>query len=336
MTCYPQLAAHLAQVDAKVREHENDAAARLERGELHGWIAAIWREPSPICGKRGNSIRKRSDAGENSTDALTQLLQAAISTPAKSTSPSIAPSARWIFPPTRRRRSVCVSSASNCDNLTRYYTLVAQGRERQGRLLDALQAYRELVRTHPAGERLSLLDDPGLEVRGDLWMQTQIAALMKRAAPETASQFKTQLEREWKTLSATNDLDAVARFAALFGAIKGPLGVPGREARLRLAEQAAASANRRLAVPTELELLALQQEADSPDFAARALYARARLLTRHGQLEDALAVYRTLGEGLSATEIARRPYRSRTARRPDHGQAFPRGAARSTARLERP
>ena len=117
-------------------------------------------------------------------------------------------------------------------------------------------------------------------------------------------QFHTQLEHEYQALATSKDFDAVERFAAVFGALPGPLGAPGREARLRFAEHQATSANRHLALPAELELCALQESADTPAFAARTLDARARLLTRHGLLGDAVALYRKLATAYPQCRLA--------------------------------
>jgi outer membrane protein assembly factor BamB len=294
LTCYPRLSTYLQQVDAQVQQHENDPAARLQRGELRldrgdlsGAIADL-RRARELNPKDERTRRKLHTA-------LAQLLQHDFSAGEKYLDEFRALSQVEI-PATAKVEERARLERERLEQQVRYCSLVALGRERQGRLLDAVQVYRDLYQRLPADVRLPLFDEPGLEIRGDLWIQAQIAALVQRSAPEAVAQWKTQLELDWKTLSATEDLDAVARFAALFGALKGPLGAPGREARLRLAEEQAATASRRQAVPLELELLALQQEADSPALAARALYTRGRLFTRHGQLDDALAVYRTLAK----------------------------------------
>ena len=294
LTSYPPLASHLERVETSLRAHDNDPVARLERGELRldrGDLLGTVADLRLARTLKPNEERPRRKLYR----ALTQLLQRDFNAGEKYLDEfrtlgqvNIAENAT----PEERQRY----QREQLDNLTRYYTLVARGRERQGRLLDAVQAYCDLYEHTPVGERLSLFDDPGVEVRADLWVQSQIGALVQRASPETVGQLKAKLERDAKMMTASEDLEAVARFATLFGAIPGPLGAPGREARLRLAEYQASSANRRLALPTEHELIALQQEADSPEFAARTLYARARLLTRQGLLDDAVALYRKLAK----------------------------------------
>jgi outer membrane protein assembly factor BamB/tetratricopeptide (TPR) repeat protein len=292
LAAFPSMTAHLEQVEAKLRDNGNDIAARLERGELRlarGEVAEAVADLHKVLELKPHEERARRKLYE----ALTQLLRRDFKAGEKH------------LDEYRMLSQVAIPQDVNAEerrrlqgeqlrNLTRYYTLLAQGREQQGRLLDALQAYREMFDRTPAGENLTLLDDPSVEVRADLWIQTQIAGIVQRSSPETIGPLREYLEREGKALAGSDDLDAVARFATLFGTIPGPLGKPGREARLRLACTTAETAVAREAVPLELALLALQQEADEPAFSARALYARARLLTRQGLLDDALAVHRTL------------------------------------------
>jgi outer membrane protein assembly factor BamB len=294
LVAFPEMAGHLARVEARVRADGNDPAARLERGKLRldrgdvaGAVAdlrkALELKPGEAEARRKlfdaltQLLQRDFKAGEKYLDEYRELGRVAV--------PDDAPAAERARLQRERQR-----------NRTRYAALVAQGREQQGRVIDALAAYRELYERTPGGERLSLPDDPGVELRPDLWMQAQVAALVRRATPEAAAELQAHLEREWKALAAADDFDGVERFAAVFGGVPGPAGAPGRAARLRLAEHRAAAPNRRAAAPAELELLALAQDADDPAFAARALYARACLLTRRGLLDDAAAAYRALAK----------------------------------------
>ena len=102
-----------------------------------------------------------------------------------------------------------------------------------------------------------------------------------------------------------------------------PLGAAGRQARLKLAERWVDGGEKGLALEAEIHLHYLRRQTDSPDIAARAQYAWARLLTRNGLLADALEAYRplardyptvTLHDGKTGRRLARRPDRRQTVR----------------------
>jgi outer membrane protein assembly factor BamB len=304
LTAFPPLAGHLAQVEARVRADGNDFAARrdrgalrLDRGDVTGAIVDL-RKALEL--KPGDEEARR-----RLLDALTQLLQRDFAAGEKYLA-EYRGLLRVDVPADATADERASLQREYARNLTRCATLVAQGRERQGRVLEAVQAYREMYERTPADERLPLLDDPGVEVRADLWMQAQLAALVGRSNPEALVPLRDYLDREWKALAASDDYEGVARFAAMFGGLPGPLGAHGREARLRYAEHQAATAGRRNAAPLELELVALEKETDDPAFAARAIHSRARLLTRQGLLDDALAAYRALAKNYPQAKLGGR------------------------------
>jgi outer membrane protein assembly factor BamB len=294
LVAFPPMAEHLPRVEARVRENGDDPATRLERGkmrldrgDLAGAVADLHKALELKPGE--------AEARRKLFDALTQLLQRDFKAGEKYLD-EYRELGRVEVPHDASAEERARLAGEQQRNRTRYAMLVAQGREQQGRVIDALAAYRDLYEHAPGGERLQLLDDPGVELRPDLWLQAQVAALFRRATPEAAALLQAHVEREWKTLAETDDFDAVERFAAVFGTLPGAAGAPGRAARLRLAEHRAAAPNRRFAAPAELELVALHDGADDPASAARALYARARLLTRQGLLDDAVAAYRALAK----------------------------------------
>jgi tetratricopeptide (TPR) repeat protein len=209
---------------------------------------------------------------------------------------------------------------------TYYLALLARGQQEQGRLAEALTAYRALLDSATPNQLLPLPDDPAVQVRPDLWVQGQIAAHAVRANLAQRRLLADQVDRAWRTTREAGDPESLHRFLALFGGLSGPLAEPGREARLLLAERLADDPDRRLSLEAQLLLLELEDRGSriaegepksgtgihstalfpTPDaraaihdprsspFRARVLLAKARLLTRNGRLEDAVHCYRQL------------------------------------------
>ncbi len=191
-----------------------------------------------------------------------------------------------------------------------YFAVLARGREKQGRLSDAVRAYRDLYDATLGGDLLALPDDPAVQVRPDLWVRSHVAEMLARATPEQRAALRIEIEREAKALPA----DDVAALNALRRAVRcgaWSRGSRGREVRLKLAMRLADGEDRRLVLAGLLELQTLEQEGDR-EMAARALEARAQVLTKRGLVEDATACYRKLA----------RVRQRRTARQAGRGQAF--------------
>ena len=286
VSAYPQLATKLAVVEAVLKRTPDDLTARLERGQLlldkGDPAAAVVDVKKVVAGAQVAEQRKRAQAVLYV--ALTRLLHR-----------DFAVGEQYLD----EYRALCGSPGATISALEErrrqagFFALLARGREGQGRLTDALQAYRDLYNTTLGGELLALPEDPAVQVRPDLWVRTHVAEMLARARPEQRTALRAEIEREAKALPA-DDLAALTRFAALFGAVPGPEGAAGREVRLRLAVRLAEGDDRRQVIAGLLELHALEREAGARDTAARALEARARVLAAHGLVEDATACYRTL------------------------------------------
>jgi outer membrane protein assembly factor BamB/tetratricopeptide (TPR) repeat protein len=295
VTAYPQLERGLERVQARLKKNDKDPAALIERGRLlytkgesvravEDWLAALDLNPPA---DQVEPTRERLFV------VLTQLLQRDFPTGEKylakyeelcqKPAPAgLTPEQLDAFQKEQRRR------------LLNLYAIRARGREGQGRVAQALQDYRKLYDTAGAGDLLPVPDDPTARMRSDLWVQGRVAALAKQAAPADRKALEEEITGDWKTAQSAGDEAALARFVGLYGLTAGPLGAPAREARLMLADRLIESRDRHRALEAELHLHYLSKQTDSPDLAARALYAWARLLTRHGLLGDAVAVYRTL------------------------------------------
>src|SRR5262249_4497529 len=157
--------------------------------------------------------------------------------------------------------------AENRKRLTTAMVLLAEGRERQGRLVDAVRDYRELFDLAGDRELLDLRGEPGLAARADRWVPGRIAAVAARATAEQRRTLEDALAREGRALRDGGDLAALERFVALFG----DHFAAGKEARLDLAERLGGELERGRFLEAELHLLRLCALQEEPARAGRAL-----------------------------------------------------------------
>ena len=109
-----------------------------------------------------------------------------------------------------------------------YLCLLAKGREEQGRLLDAFQAYLEFAGLAESSELVSVINEPAVKARPDVWAQGRIAALVAKATPERRKPLDAEIAHRWQQVQASKDPKALPQFVAEFGS----LFAEGREARL--------------------------------------------------------------------------------------------------------
>ncbi|HJT75662.1 MAG TPA: PQQ-binding-like beta-propeller repeat protein, partial [Gemmataceae bacterium] len=172
-----------------------------------------------------------------------------------------------------------------------YLCLVAQGREGQGRLNEAFQCYMEFGALSDGKELLSVVGDRAVKAPADVWARGRINAMMARATPGQREPLEKLLARKWDELKGTGDVEALRKFAAMFGS----QFAVGREARLYLAEKLMEEPGTGELLEAERQLLLLRGQHADRQIAARAVEALARLMARKGLLEDAAYYYRVLG-----------------------------------------
>jgi tetratricopeptide (TPR) repeat protein len=182
-----------------------------------------------------------------------------------------------------------------------FLCLVGKGREAQGRLVEAFEKYLELGAEARKDELIQVVDEPSVKAAPDVWSQGRIAAMIKNT---TDAKQKKALEDlisdRWAKLKETkgNSLDDLRKFVALFGSLFGV----GKEARLSLAERLMTDPDINSMLEAEQQLTLLRGD-ESPQIAARAIEALARLNEGKGRLEDAAYYYRLLGEQYPKIEV---------------------------------
>ncbi|MBY0513123.1 MAG: PQQ-like beta-propeller repeat protein, partial [Gemmataceae bacterium] len=172
-----------------------------------------------------------------------------------------------------------------------YRYLLAKGREKQGRLVDAFDQYLELA-TLGADRLQPDPDDPGVKVRADVWARGRIEGMVRRTTdPAGRKALEDRVAREWDAVKGGTDLARLRSFVAVFG----PYFPVGFEAELTLAETLLKTNNEADAREAQMHLAHLRASAEPPALRARATETLARLMVRSGQMEDAVALYLQLG-----------------------------------------
>jgi outer membrane protein assembly factor BamB/tetratricopeptide (TPR) repeat protein len=289
VTAYPQVDAKIAEIDALLRKNPNDPVALTERGELRLYQgklqqavadlrAALSRSgPASLLRRTRNKLyltltellRQDFNAAEPYLEEYKELCQVPI--PEKATAEE-----RQECEREQRRR------------LAGFLCLLADGREKQGRLMEAFQAYLDFGALAEAKELVSVINEPAVKAQPDVWAQGRIAALVAKASLAQRRSLESEIAARWKVVEGTNDLDAMRRFVKAFGS----LFPVGRQARLHFAERLM---EENQFIEAEMQLLQLRRQKEDPQIAAQAVEALARLMTRKGLLEDAAYYYRILG-----------------------------------------
>jgi outer membrane protein assembly factor BamB len=174
---------------------------------------------------------------------------------------------------------------------SQYLWLLAGGREKQGQVREAFQAYVDFARLG-SKELIQAPDHPALQVHPIHWAQGHLLAMIAAATPEQRQILEEAVLEQWKQAQSGSDIEGLRRFVELFGSITEH----ALQARMLLVERLIAGnpslpgENFALA---ETHLLYLEDRA-RPPLSAQALELRARLYARKGLIEDASHCYREL------------------------------------------
>jgi outer membrane protein assembly factor BamB len=184
-----------------------------------------------------------------------------------------------------------------------YYSLVAEGRKGQGRLVEAFENYRAYAELGEKDKLLPVPEDPNTLALSGVWASGRIDAMMKAATdPAVRKPLEDRVAKDWAEVKAANDLDRLRNFVKVFG----PYFTAGRDAQFLLADRLAATNNdddRREAQALLLTLIGRADGDKDTPTVARATGELAKLLTSRGLLDDALGLYNRLAERYP-TEVA--------------------------------
>jgi tetratricopeptide (TPR) repeat protein/outer membrane protein assembly factor BamB len=183
------------------------------------------------------------------------------------------------------------------------YSLVAKGREAQGRLVDAFDNYRAYAELGEVGKLMPVPEDPNTLALSSVWASERIDAMMKNAKDATLRKpLEDKVAKEFAEIKEGNDLNRLRNFVKVFG----PYFASGREAQYLFAEKLNSTnddGNRREAQSLLLTLMGLAEDDKDTENIARSTESLARLLTSRGMTDDSLGLYSGLAARYPKTVV---------------------------------
>jgi outer membrane protein assembly factor BamB len=303
ITAFPQLKLKIAEMNRLLAKNPQDPVGLTERGELYLDKGDLTGAVADLRASLANKppADTRTKARTKLHEALTDLLQKDF------------PAAEQYLD---EYKDLCkVDVPADADAATKqkladeqlrrdanYLSLLGRGREQQGRLLEAFEAYERFGTLNGNKELVSDVVEPNTRSRPDVWSRGRIQAMLAKATPQQRKELDDEIARRWRKLRDAKDLDELRQFVAVFGSQFGT----GKEARLQLVERLLSGASPELLTEAEknlLELSSATQRREDPAHAARAVEALVRLSVRRGLYEDAVRYYRQLGTEFASVAV---------------------------------
>jgi outer membrane protein assembly factor BamB len=174
-----------------------------------------------------------------------------------------------------------------------YLFLLAEGRKGQGKLGEAFDHYMALATLGEGKTLLEMPNEANVRMRPDVWARGRIEGMIRGAAdPAARKSLEDRVNKEWEAVKAGNDLTRLREFVGVFG----PYFQAGSEAQFSLAERLLATNNEADAREAQIHLAQLRVTAEQRDVRAKAAEMLARLMIKHGQMEDAVGLYLQIGK----------------------------------------
>jgi outer membrane protein assembly factor BamB len=299
LTAFPQLEVKLAEMNRRLQANPKDPIGLASRGELllddGKRVEAIKDFKDSIANGPPEDVKER--ARKKLHEAITELLQYdfAAGEPYLPEYKDLCEVTTTSDDPIRKQEL----AKEQVQRKARYFSLLAMGREKQGKLLEAFDNY--LAYGTLAGNR-DLEPAPGetgTETRPDVWARSRIEGMIRVASPEARKPLEERIAKEWEQVRGADDLARLRGFVQVFGSFFRI----GKEARLQLAEKLMQTNSEEDTRDAQLHLLQLRNDSEEKAVAAQALEALARLLIRRGLLDDAVSLYVQLGKEFAAVPV---------------------------------
>jgi tetratricopeptide (TPR) repeat protein len=193
ISCYPQLQAKLNFIDERIKANAKDPEALVERselrqdkGDLTGAVADLQtalknNPPADLVPKARAKL----------FEALTELFHR-----------DFAAAEMYLDD----YKAMCKSdnAAEQQRREFNFLMMLAKGREKQGKLVEALVAYLAFAAVTGNADLVPDIDEPNTKVAPLGWARGRIALLMEKATPEQRKQLEAKIAEEWKKLQGKN------------------------------------------------------------------------------------------------------------------------------------
>ncbi|MBN9523556.1 PQQ-like beta-propeller repeat protein [bacterium] len=293
---YPQLEQKRAEMDRKLKANPNDPDGLLDRGDLlqdEGKLkdaVADYKAAEknvPADPEKAEGLRRR--VRERLYRAYTELLRQNFAA-SEGFLDEYAALCESYLEPNETDDDPAGHQAKVADRRRLYLSLLAKGRESQGRLGEAFDHYLSLAAL--GGDQLQPdPDEPSVLRRADVAARGRIQGMIGRASPDARKSLEGRVAKEWDAVKGGTDLARLKEFVAVFG----PYFPTGNEAELLLADRLIATNDEGDARTAQLHLHRVRTGGAEPKLRARATAELAALMVKAGLLDEAVRLYLQLG-----------------------------------------
>jgi outer membrane protein assembly factor BamB/tetratricopeptide (TPR) repeat protein len=302
LSSFPQLKIKIEQMEKELAQDENNPRAlfelgelRLDQGKLDAGVEALNKALKNVKDDTPAEVKRKIRA--TLFEALSEFLQRDFGK--AEVHLKVYEELCKVDPKELPDGQANKAEAESRHRKSLFLQLLGGGRESQGKLSEALDAYLKLVEEGGGDELTPLVEDPSVKVRREVWVRGRIDGLLKKATPEQRKELEGEIEKRWKALRGAKDEEPLRKFIALFGAGSAL----GREARFALANRLIGGGEKKDVLEADLLLQDLRRQTDDPVTAGRAVERLAQLYTRHEMFEDAAHYYRVLKRDFAAVKV---------------------------------
>ena len=300
LVAFPLLERKLNEMNRLLAKDQNDPAGLTYRGELYLDQGKIKEAIADFQRAQGNNPTPETQRTlrEKLYYAYTSLLRADFAAGEK-------------YLPEYKTLCIVDTSASNPserllqteEQLRRtslYLQLLAQGREQQGRIHEAFEAYGEFARLRSRDELIASEGSPNTLARPDVWARGRILSMINDVDdPQRLKPLREQLARQWNVIRQADDLTRLRDFAEVYG----PLFEIGRQAQFELVDRLMTKRDEESYREAQSVLMQLWARAESKPESARSLEALARLMILRHQYTSAVQLYTRLADDYPTIKV---------------------------------
>lgn len=296
LAVFPQLEQKRAEMDRRLKANPNDPDGLLDRGDLlqdEGKLrdaVADYKAAEknlPADPEKAEGLRRR--VRERLYRAYTELLRQNFAA-SEGFLEEYAALCESYLDPNETDDDPAGHAAKVADRRRLYLSLLAKGRETQGRLGEAFDHYLSLAAL--GGDQLQPdPDEPSVLRRADVAARGRIQGMIQRASPDARKSLEGRVAKEWDAVKGGTDLARLKEFVAVFG----PYFPAGNEAELLLADRLVATNDEGDARTAQLHLHRVRTGGADPKLRARATADLAAMMVKAGLLDEAVRLYLQLG-----------------------------------------